>query len=272
MLLDVSTSMDVYGEGFFGYGEIGDFKYYSLRHFVPIILMIAAIILTYIFREKIRSFKYEANVRYILAFVMIIVEMSFYWRLLYTGNPYSNDMLKNLPVQVCTWSAIFTVFLLTTKSDLVFQYLGYVSLSLGLFPFVMPAVIVTTGPTYYRYYQFFLEHIIPVYSVFYIMFVHGYKLKLNRIWVPFVFLFPMSLLAVYLNHIIPGANYFYLGTRTQGDSIVNIMPDSVVAKFFIYGAVAIAGFFAVYGLNRLGIYLKKKYDEKKALNNTEELA
>ena len=108
---------------------------------------------------------------------MLITEMSYYWRLLYFINPSKTDSLQYLPFQVCGWSAIFTIFLLTTKSDLLFQYLGYVCLSLGLIPLATPAVILQTGPQYYRYYQFFLEHIIPIFSVFYMMFIHDFKLN-----------------------------------------------------------------------------------------------
>ncbi|MFA6829644.1 MAG: hypothetical protein WCR67_02940 [Bacilli bacterium] len=68
---------------FFGYGEEGDFQYFSLAHFLPIIILILAIVLTYLFRNKIRNLKWEGKIRYILAFTMIIVEMSFFWRLLF---------------------------------------------------------------------------------------------------------------------------------------------------------------------------------------------
>ena len=44
---------EFFSEGFFGYGEKGNFKYFSFWHFLPIILLIAGIILTYIYREKI---------------------------------------------------------------------------------------------------------------------------------------------------------------------------------------------------------------------------
>ena len=44
-----------YSDGFFGYGEVGDFKYFSFWHFLPIILLIIAVYLTYKNQEKLRN-------------------------------------------------------------------------------------------------------------------------------------------------------------------------------------------------------------------------
>ena len=53
-------------DGFFGYGEKGDFQYFSFWHFLPILILITGIILTYIFREKIANSKHEKAFRFIL--------------------------------------------------------------------------------------------------------------------------------------------------------------------------------------------------------------
>ena len=39
-----------YSDGFFGYGEAGDFKYFSIAHFVPLIILAIAIVVTYLKR------------------------------------------------------------------------------------------------------------------------------------------------------------------------------------------------------------------------------
>ena len=75
-----------YNSGFFGFGEKGNFKYWSLAHFIPIILLIAAIVLIYRYRAWLREWKHEENFRFIFAFVMLMVEMSYFWRLLYVGS------------------------------------------------------------------------------------------------------------------------------------------------------------------------------------------
>ena len=195
----------------------------------------------------------------------MIVEMSYYWRILYSGGdtPDLPTLLTKLPVQVCTWSAILMVFLLTTENDHLFDYCIYVCLTLGVVPLFTPAVIVTTGPTYYRYYQFWLEHMIPIYSCFYMMFIRDKKLKLKAIWKPFVPLLPGCFLSIYLNDKIPGANYFYLAQHTDGASIANILPTNPIIRLLIYTGIASALFFAEYGVFYLVHYLTNKYKTKK---------
>ena len=76
-----SESLDFYRDGFLGYGEKGNFTYFSFWHFLPVVILIASIVLTYIYRAKIKEWKYEKYIRYTLAFVIMIVEMSYYWRI-----------------------------------------------------------------------------------------------------------------------------------------------------------------------------------------------
>ena len=72
---------EFFREGFFGYGEKGDFQYFSFWHFLPILILIAGIILTYIFREKIANSKHEKTFRFILGCTMLLAEFGFFWRL-----------------------------------------------------------------------------------------------------------------------------------------------------------------------------------------------
>lgn len=259
------TISEFYSDGFLGYGEVGNFKYFSFAYFLPIILLITSIILTYIFREKIKNFKYEKSIRYILAFIMMIVEMSYFWRLLYAGNPSGGNLLGYFPVQVCSISAILTVFFLPSQNKHLFDYLSYVTLTFGLIPFFTPAVIVRTGMGYYRYYQYYLEHMIPIYSVFYVMFIKEYKMSIKNIWKPFLLLVPFGIIAIILNNNIDGANYFYLGTNTEGDSLANIMPSNIFLRSMIYAFVAITLFLTLIGIYYLVNYLKDKNKKEEVI-------
>ena len=57
-------------KGFFGYGEKGDFKYFSFAHFIPLILLGVTIFLLWKFRHKLRNSKFEGKFRFILAFII----------------------------------------------------------------------------------------------------------------------------------------------------------------------------------------------------------
>ena len=270
-LLDKTTTAEFYSHGFFGYGEVGDFKYGSFAHIFPILLLIAAIVLTYIFRGKIKVFKHEKSIRYILAFLLIISEMGYYWRVCYAGNQdLEPNLLTKLPIVVCTWTSIFGAFMLMSENDSLFDYVAYVSLTLGLLPLATPAVLVKTGPRYFRYYQYWIEHLIPVYGSLYMIFIKGKKIKLKSIWKPFVILGPGMALAIYFNSKIEGADFFFLANNTEGSSLASILPNNMALKVIIYTATGITLFLLEYLVYYLIIHFVTKYREKKNNNEIKE--
>ena len=257
--LTPSTSAIFYSEGFFGYGEKGNFKYWSISHFAPIILFALAIFLFYRYREFFRNWKWEENFRFIFASAMLLVEMSYFWRLLYVGSSEpgaSIDMLDKLPLQVCEWTCIFAVFMITKKSKAIYQVCFYVCMTIGVFPLLTPSVITTTGPAYYRYYQFWLEHILPPLAVLYMSFVHGHRPTKRGIIGGVCFMGTLTTFALICNANIPGANYLYLaeGTADGGGSIMdpirNMVGGSTVALLFLLGAVVIGIFFLAFYINK----------------------
>ena len=66
---------------FLGAGTEVEFTNFSLAHFLPILVMVGVILAIRQFRDKIRNYEKEKNLRYILAFLLILSEMSYYWRL-----------------------------------------------------------------------------------------------------------------------------------------------------------------------------------------------
>ena len=259
-----------YKDGFFGYGEADNFKYWSLAHFIPIILLGLGIFLVFRFREKLKNWKHEENLRFIFAFIMIIVEMSYFWRILYAGSGKTDeiiDLLDKLPVQVCGWTCIACCFMMMKKSQALYQICFFVCLTLGIFPLLTPSVINTTGPLYYRYYQFWLEHTLPILGLFYMTFVHGFRPRLTGIGWATGFMAVLTTFAMICNFNIPGANYLYLATGTldEGggslmDTIVKIAPD-VWVRLALLSVIVIALFFIAYfiyiGITRLYTKLTK---------------
>ena len=258
---------EFYNEGFFGYGDKGNFKYFSIWHFIPIVLLIAGIILTYIYRDKIRNSKYEKTFRVVLACVMLFAEMSYFWRLLYIGNSDlgERNMLTRLPFQICEWTCIFAVLMLLTENKHLFDIDVIVCLTIGILPLILPAVITRTGPTYYRYYQYWMEHILPVYSVFYMMFVKGFKYDVKKSYKAFIFLLILGAFCIYFNYKIPNATYMYLQGDDLGEALTSILPKNQFGRLGIYllvCSVLFAGEFLVF-------YLIRRNNAKK-LNMNEE--
>lgn len=240
MNLTDSYDYKYYHEGFFGYSLTPVFEEFSLAHLLPILLLVGAILLVYRYREKIAVWKGEELLRFLLAALLIINEGFYYWRLLYVGNGGAaqlDPMLTYLPLQVCEWSAYMAAFMLMKKSRHLFDVCYYTCLTLGAIPLFTPAVITYTGPTYARYYQFWIEHLIPIFAVFYMMFVHGFRANYRKVYKPVAVLSTLCVLAVIANLKIDGANFMYLATGTAGDSIANILPENIWVRLGLYAVI-----------------------------------
>ena len=234
-----------YHEGFFGYSLTQDFYDWSLAHLMPIFILIAAIVLVYIYREKIAAWKGEETLRFVLGAVLILNEGFYYWRLLYVGNGGAatlDPMLTYLPLQVCEWSAYLAAFMLMKKSKHLFDICFYICLTLGLIPFVMPSVLYYAGPSYARYYQFWIEHTVPVFAVFYMKFVHNFKQDYRKVYKPFIVLGVLATAAVYANLHIENANFLYLAAGTAGDSLANILPKNIWLRLGLYFGILLVLF------------------------------
>ena len=255
---------EFFKDGFFGYGEMGDFQYFSIWHFLPIIVLIAGIVLTYIFREKIASSKHEKTFRFILGCVMLLAEFGFFWRLLYVGPGTStiHTMMTKLPIQVCEWTCIFAVLMVFTENKHLFDIDVTVCLTLGIAPLLLPAVIQDAGPKYFRYYQYWIEHIVPVYSVFYMMFIKGFRYNVKKIYKPIIFLCVLAGFSMLANYYIPEASYMYLQGNTLGETLTRILPSNQFARFGVFAAIA----FALFGIEFLVFYFIRRYKKKKEEN------
>lgn len=238
---------EFYKDGFFGYGEKGDFQYGSVWHILPILLLLVGIYLTYRYRERLKSWKHEESFRYVLAFSIMIIEMSYYWRLLYVGSSHLDEfnLMDKLPLQVCQWSAIFSVFMLCKKSRGFYDLCFYMCCTFGLVPLITPAVISTTGPRYYRYYQFWLEHLLPLYAVWYMTMVHGCVTTRKRMYKAILFIALLGVFAIPANLAYDNANYLYLASNTAGASAANFLPANMWLRAGVYACAMVVVFFLV---------------------------
>ena len=105
---------------FFGKGESVEFTNFTIAHFMPIIIVVGIIFLIYRFRKNIEGMKNEKILRYIIAFTLIISEMSYYWRLIALPSLGPNPV-DHLPITVCGWVAIFASYMVIGKSQTLFD-------------------------------------------------------------------------------------------------------------------------------------------------------
>ena len=255
-----------YNIGFFGYGEKGDFVPWSIWHFIPLLVIAAAIILIWRYRKQLRNWKNEKRFRYVFAFVMLLAEMSYFWRILYVGNEWGlSTLLDKLPLQICQWGLICAVFALLTESDALFGINFFVTICLTMPALFVPSVLTFTGPQYFRYYQYWLEHGLPLIAVFYLMFVRGKRPKYRHLWLSIGMLMLLSIPCVIANRTIPDANYMYLGNYAEGSTQtvdpLSFLPGSQVVRYLIMMALAIGLFHLLYAVYK---FIERRRKQKRS--------
>ena len=165
--------------------------------------------------------------------------------------------VENLPIGVCGWAAIFCSYMLIGKNQTLFDISYFWLLSGSVFALLTPTPLNYTGPTRFRYYQFWAEHTLGYIAIFYMIFVHGMRPTVKSAIKSYIALFIFALIAYSVNTMIPGANYLFLARPEAAPSVLDILPPNFFLRTLIIAAVITA----MFGLAYLPWYLK---DKKKA--------
>lgn len=217
---------------FFGQGTETEFSLFTLAHFAPIGLMLLTIWCIYRNRDALAKSRHEEKLRYALAFALIICDMSYYWRLVGMPSLHPNAV-ENLPIGICAWTVIFCSFLMVGKSQTLFDIVYFWLLSGSLFALLTPTPLTYTGPTRFRYYQFWLEHTLGYVAVFYMIFVHKMRPTIRSAFKSAAAMTVMVLFAYWVNTMIPGANYLYMARPEAAPSVLDILPPNFALRVSI---------------------------------------
>ena len=231
---------------FLGAGTEIEFTNFGLAHFLPILCLIAVIFLIRKYKTQLRGFKYESNLRLYLALALICTEMSYYWRLVAMPELGPNPM-EHLPISVCGWCVVFSSYVLLCKSQALFDICYFWLLSGTVFALLTPTVISYTGPTRFRYYQFWLEHTLGYVALFYMIFVHNMRPNKKSVVRSICWLAVLATIAYFVNDMLgPGANYLFMARPESTPSILDILPPNHALRICIMAAAIIALHLLVY--------------------------
>jgi hypothetical integral membrane protein (TIGR02206 family) len=236
--------------GFFDHGVEGEFSYFTVAHFVPIIIMLVAIYLLYKFGDKLKDWKHEENFRIAFAILILLSDMTYFWHKIYLGDiggfADTPNVANHLPITVCGWAAMMSGYMLMTKKKGFFEVAYFFVLAGSINALITPAVIMDNGPTHFRYYQFWIEHTSIFIAVFYMIFVFGYKIQLKSMFKSFAVLIVLGILAVIVNANVPGANYLFLSTTEAGESVLDFLPSNFGLRLLIMSGVIGTLYFLAY--------------------------
>ena len=234
----MSGDYTYYCDGFFGFGPPGTFRAYSLMHFAPIVLCIGLLILVWFRRDKLRKWEGETHLRFVMAFLMFVMEFGFFVWLLYVGDTSGNNsMMTKLPLHVCDLGLIICMFMVPSKNKTLFGINFFVTLFGATLACIIPQTVLDCAdPSYFRYYQYFGEHLIPIFGTVYMIIVHRMRPRYRDIWVSTGVLAAMLIPAFWLNEAFPGSDYMFLRLDTT------LFPENQYVRAVAYTVLIIVIF------------------------------
>ena len=242
---------------FFGAGTQQEFAIFTPAHFAPILLAIGIILFLFWKRKALTQWKRESTLRYTLAFILILSEFSYYWRLV--ANPeLVAGAIENLPIAVCGWVTIFGSFMLIGKNQSLFDIIYFWLFAGTIFAVITPTVLTYTGPTRFRYYQFWVAHLAGYVAVFYMIFVHKMRPNIKSAVKSYIALAVLAVVAHIANSMVPGANYLFIARPESAPSILDFLP----ANFLLRLLVMASAITLLYALAYLPWYLKDRKSKK----------
>ena len=172
--------------------------------------------------------------------------MSYYWRLVGVPSLGPNP-IDHLPITVCGWAVVFCSYMLVGKNQTLFDISYFWLFSGSIFALITPTVISYTGPTRFRYYQFWAEHTLGYIAIFYMIFVHGFRPTIKSAIKSYIGFVILAVIAYFSNRMLgPGANYLFMARPEDTPSILDILPPIFILRLIIMVAAVTALYFISY--------------------------
>ncbi|KIL47937.1 YwaF family protein [Jeotgalibacillus campisalis] len=163
-----------------------------------------------------------------------------------------------IPIQLCSFSTFFGMYLLYRRSTYIFYFFFYVAFFPPVFALLTPDL--TYGFPHYFYWKFFLQHIaIPITAV-YLLYRDHTVLPIRSIFIAFAALNAVAIPIGIVNSVL-GANYFFLAGPPVSDTALSMFGEGWLYILQLE-VVALVFFFLTYLIGKALLKKKKTSIEK----------
>jgi hypothetical integral membrane protein (TIGR02206 family) len=203
-------------EGFFGheYSKY-PFAFFSFEHLIVLILFFFLTFALYRFRKHI--LKYDLLFRSGFFITLFSLELLYHiW--LYQGDNW--DITYTLPFQLCSISLILSLILLITNSRFLANVLYFMG-GVGAFAALLTPELFLGFP-HFRYFQFFITHMVIIWTALYYVWVKGIWPRKKGIGFAFLFLNGFAFIAFWVNRLT-GGNYMFLAQQPENASLIDYL-------------------------------------------------
>ena len=185
------------------------------------LLVIALLAVVFPLHYKKKSLKKRERTAYFLGLAILTLEFfkPFIWH-----HFFDYAWILVIPIHMCNLSAILIGIFLLTGNKLLYEVAFFWGLGGGIMALLTPTVAYTFPDS--EYMMFFFGHGLLIVVIGYASIALGNRPTIssvkNGIGVSLI-----TLPTIYLINFILGspANYWYLGSRPEGENIMNFLPD-----------------------------------------------
>lgn len=199
---------------YFGHDyESFPFVLFSFSHWIMIVILVVTSVIIYYYQSFFR--KHDQLVRIVLFSSLFFLEaMYHYW--LYKDGYW--DISFTLPLQLCSISLILCLVLLHFRTKVIFEIVYFIGIIGATMAIITPELF--EGFPHFRYFQFFITHILIVLTCLYFVFVHKYYPTRKGLIISFLFLNICAAVAFFTNKAVDG-NYMFLAHKPLNGSLLD---------------------------------------------------
>lgn len=162
-------------------------------------------------------------------------------------------MMSKLPLHLCDVGLCSCMFMVTSRNRTLFGFNFFVTLFGATLACVIPQTVLDgADPTYFRYYQYFGEHLLPIFGTVYMMIVHRMRPRYRDLWISVGVLAAMLVPSLMLNEAFPGSDYLFLKLKLP------LLPDNQYLRAGVYAVLIVVIFHGMWFLWRLYLRGREK--------------
>jgi hypothetical integral membrane protein (TIGR02206 family) len=195
--------------------DLYPFAAFSAGHWTMLFVFAAGSFALYYFREFFAE--NEKAVRWMFFSGLFFLESLYhYW--LYRAGIW--DVSFTLPLQLCSISLVLCLILLASGSRLVFHIVYFIGIAGALMAVLTPELFF--GYPHFRYFQFFITHILIIWTCLFYVFAKGFAPDHKGMWLSYLFL-NLSAGIAYLANKWTGGNYMFLAYKPSNGSLIDFL-------------------------------------------------
>jgi hypothetical integral membrane protein (TIGR02206 family) len=216
-----------------------EFVLFSSEHMAALLMGIVVLILTFLFREKLRIHPAKNLVLYGLAGLLLCCEILLQiWYI--TSDSWGIHF--SLPLQLCSMAILLSAIMLLTRSYKLFEFNYFAGIGGCIMALFTPEL--SYGFPHIVFLLFFVSHFGIIAASLFMTFALKYRPTLKSIWRAMLWL-NVLLIPIYVVNVSFGANYMFLIRKPVTASPLDMMGPW---PWYILGmeAMALVTFFILY--------------------------